>query len=279
MPPSRTNLELLAAQLKALSKAIGGETTGELSAQRVKRVRHTITKAYEQLRRVTEDLDPIKQPDLVFDPSDPNVVGRLIAIAMIAQPRTALRHVGRFYGSGVYALYYSGDFKGYASISRKEHPIYVGKADPRDPTAKTAMDQGDRLSGRLSEHRKNIGKAASTLQLDDFECRALVVQSGWQASTEDYLIHLFKPIWNSEIDICYGFGKHGDDPKTRANLRSPWDTLHPGRDWAHRDPDMQDARPRQRILSDIKKHCVENPLFETADMILRHFLDEMNTRS
>ena len=50
--------------------------------------------------------------------------------------------------SGVYALYYSGDFEGYAAISGKEHPIYVGKADPRDPTSQTAMDQGDRLSRR-----------------------------------------------------------------------------------------------------------------------------------
>ena len=96
MPPSRAKLELLAAQLKTLSEAIGGEATGGLSAQRVNRVRHTITEAYEQLRRVTEHLDPIKQPDLVFDPSNPSVLGRLIAITMIAQPRTALGHVERF---------------------------------------------------------------------------------------------------------------------------------------------------------------------------------------
>ena len=97
--------------------------------------------------------------------------------------------------------------------------------------------------------------------------------------TSGTAIHLFKPIWNNEIDICYGFGKHGDDPKTRANLRSPWDTLHPGRDWAHRDPNMQDARPRQRILSDISNHFAANPIFETTDMILRCFLDEMTTLS
>ena len=277
MPPSRARLELLAAQLKALSEEIGGEATGKLSARRVTRVRHTLTQTYEQLRQVTHSLDPIKQPDLVFDPSNPNVVGRLIAIAMIAQPRTVLGRVGRFYGSGVYALYYSGDFDGYAAISGKEHPIYVGKADPADPVGQTAIDQGDRLSRRLSEHRKNIDKATTTLRLDDFECRALVVQSGWQTSTEDYLIHLFKPIWNNEINICYGFGKHGDDPKIRANLRSPWDTLHPGRDWAHREPTMSDARPRQRILSDISQHFAANPPFETTDMILRRFLNEMST--
>ena len=110
--------------------------------------------------------------------------------------------------------------------------------------------EGDRLSNRLNDHRKNIGKAA-TLQLEDFEYRALVVQTGWQTAAEDYLIHLFKPIWNNEVKICYGFGKHGDDPGTRANLRSPWDTLHPGRVWAHRDPNMKDARSAKRIVEDI----------------------------
>ena len=67
-----------------------------------------------------------------------------------------------------------------------------------------------------------------------------------QNGAENYLIDLFKPIWNSEIGICYGFGKHGDDPGTRKNLRSPWDSLHPGRDWAYRDPAMKDAKPRRR---------------------------------
>ena len=264
-------------ELQALCDQIGREATGELSAGRVRRVRHTLTQAYEQLRQVTHNIDPIKQPDVVFDPSNPNVVGRLIAIAMIAQPRTLLGRIGRFYGSGVYALYYSGDFDGYAAISGKEHPIYVGKANPADPAGQTAIDQGDRLSRRLLEHRNNIDKATTTLRLDDFECRALVVQSGWQTSTEDYLIHLFKPIWNNEVKICYGFGKHGDDPNTRANQRSPWDTLHPGRDWAHRDPDMIDARPRQRILSDVSQHFAANTPFETTDVILRRFLDEMST--
>jgi len=191
------------------------------------------------------------------------------------QERKPLARVEKFYGSGVYAIYYNGSFKAYRCISKKEHPIYVGKADPADPTSKTAMEQGDRLSNRLNDHRKNIAKAESTLQLEDFEYRALVVQTGYQTSAEDYLIHLFKPIWNNEVDICYGFGKHGDDPGTRANLRSPWDTLHPGRDWAHRDPKMKDARPAERIIEDITRHLAKYPPLASIDEILRQFLDEM----
>lgn len=86
------------------------------------------------------------------------------------------------------------------------------------------MEQGAKLCGRLSDHRKNIDKATSTLNLTDFEFRSLVVQSGWETAAEDYLIHLFSPIWNSETNILYGLGKHGDSATTRANKRSPWDT-------------------------------------------------------
>lgn len=272
-PPE--SLERLADELKKLSDTLAKQEASQLSPQRVKRVRSTITDAYEKLRKVIEDLDPIKHPGFVFEPSNPNVAGRIVGLALIAQSRKPLASVEKFYGSGVYAIYYNGNFKGYAGISKKEHPIYVGKADPADPASKTATEQGDRLSNRLNDHRKNITKAASTLQLEDFEYRALVVQTGYQTSAEEYLIHLFKPIWNNEMGICYGFGKHGDDPATRANLRSPWDTLHPGRDWAHRDPNMKDARPAKRIIPDIAQHLAKYPPLNSVEEILRRFLDEM----
>ncbi len=277
MPTGR--LEQLAAQLKELSETLASEEATRLPPSRATRVRRTITEAYEKLRRLVQDLDPVKHPGFVFDPSNPNIVGRVVGIALIAQPRKPLAALERFYGSGVYAIYYNGDFPAYAGISRKEHPIYVGKADPADPASKTAIDQGDRLSNRLNDHRKNVAKAASTLRSEDFEYRALVVQTGWQASAEDYLIHLFKPIWNNEVGICYGFGKHGDDPTTRANLRSPWDTLHPGREWAHRDPNMKDARPAKRIIQDIVEHLAHHPPLGSIDEILRRFLEEMRAVS
>jgi Eco29kI restriction endonuclease len=276
-PPGK--LEQLATQLKELSAALASEDGSNLPAQHAKRVRKTIGEAYDRLRTVMDDLDPIKHPGFVFDPSNPNVAGRIVGITMIAQSRKPLANIDRFYGSGVYAIYYNGDFPAYAGISKREHPIYVGKADPADPASKTAIEQGDRLANRLNDHRKNIAKATTTLSLGDFEYRALVVQTGWQTSAEDYLIHLFKPIWNSEVGICYGFGKHGDDPATRANMRSPWDTLHPGRDWAHRDPNMKDARPADRIIDEIARHLEKYPPLGSIDEILRRFLDEMRAVS
>jgi hypothetical protein len=270
------NLEQVAAELKKLSERLLQEPPPVLPAARATKIRAAITETYTKLRKVVEDLDPVKPPEFVFDPSNPNVVGRFIGVAMIAQTRKPLAAVQRFYGSGIYAIYYKGDFPAYKGISNREHPIYVGKADPVVPSAKTPVEQGDRLSNRLSDHRRNIGKAES-LRLDDFDYRALVVQSGWQEAAESYLIDLFRPIWNKEVGIVYGFGKHGDDPGTRANLRSPWDTLHPGRDWAHRDSAMKDAKPRKQILEEISSHLSEHPVFRTVDQVLRRFLEEMRT--
>ena len=274
-------LDALTRQIKNLSDSLAGEPPPTLTTRKAKAVRKTITEAYDQLRHVIEALDPIKHPGFMFDPSNPNVVGRIVGITMIAQDRKQLANVNvaKFYGAGVYAIYYKGDYPGYAAIRDKEHPIYVGKADPADPAAKTAHDQGDRLSNRLNDHRKNIVKATASLDIDDFEYRALVVQTGWQTAAENYLIDLFKPIWNSEIGICYGFGKHGDSPDTRANKRSPWDTLHHGRSWAHSDANMPDAKPQQQILAEIATHLAANPPLDTIDEILRRFLEEMRAVS
>ncbi len=131
------------------------------------------------------------------------------------------------------------------------------------------------LYGRLRDHLRSIGKAEDTLRVEDFQYRSLVVQSGWQGAAEDYLIHLFKPVWNNETGICYGLGKHGDAPTTRANLRSPWDTLHPGRDWAWRDPNMADARPPDRIIADLREHFASEPIYADLDQILREFVEEL----
>ncbi len=265
----------MAAQLKAVSEKLSGENTSDLPTAQAKKIRTVINEAYEKLRAVIDNLDPIKHPGFVFDPSNPSIVGRFVAITMIAQPRKPLKNIDRFYGSGVYALYYTGKFEPYSAISNRENPLYVGKADPALASSKTAYEQGDRLARRLLDHQKNIQKARSTLSIEDFQYRALVVQSGWQISAENYLIHIFKPIWNAEVNICYGFGKHGDSPTTRANLRSPWDTLHPGRDWAHRDLQMKDARSVNRVISDIKAHLQKYPPLETVEEILRVFLREI----
>lgn len=223
-----------------------------------------------------ERIDPVALPMVVFDPSNPKVIGRFTALAMVAQDRVPLEDLGKFYGSGVYAIYYRGSYEPYRPLSGTETPIYVGQAAPAQANAHTAREQGPRLAARLSEHRKNIAKAETTLKVSDFEARFLVVQSGWETAAEDYLINLFRPIWNSETNILYGLGKHGDDATTRANKRSPWDTLHPGRAWAAKS--TEDARPADVILADLELHFEKHPTVKDRSDLLETFFEGLRQR-
>ncbi|MGQ0644122.1 MAG: Eco29kI family restriction endonuclease [Elusimicrobiota bacterium] len=224
------------------------------------KLRDDLRIAIAKLHSLAISLDPVKQPPEFFDPSDPRKVGEMVAGALVLQPLRPLSSIHKFYGSGVYAIYYRGGFDAYRPISKTNHPIYVGKADPQDGHARTPERQGTRLSIRLSEHLKSIGLARN-LEAGDFDCRYLVVVSGWQKAAEEHLIHRYKPVWNNEIKICYGFGKHGDDAKTRSNKRSPWDMLHPGRPWA--EGNAPNARSVVQIKADIREHFRKFPTMKT----------------
>lgn len=167
----------------------------------------------------------------------------MVALALLAQPRVPLAAIRPAYGSGVYAIYYHGDHPLYRAIANTETPIYVGKADPTNDDASTTREQGAKLTGRLLEHAGTIETAArhvpdglprglAPIALEDFACRRLVCATNAQLVAEKHLIRLFWPIWNSETKACWGMSKHGDAAKTRANKRSPWDVVHPGRLWA-----------------------------------------------
>ncbi|NPC47320.1 Eco29kI family restriction endonuclease [Corallococcus sp. AB032C] len=218
----------------------------------------------------------------MFDPALPSTAGRLVALALLAQPRYPLADVARAYGSGVYAIYYTGSHPAYLAISRTETPIYVGKADPQSSEADTPREQGTRLSDRLRDHRKSIRtveKYAETkslpnpLRISDFEYRRLVVASNAQMAAERYLITIFKPAWNDELKICWGISKHGDSAKTRANRRSPWDTMHPGRLWALSDK-LLDKKSENEILQHLSKHLEANAPLMNQQQIMSQFLSE-----
>lgn len=269
---ARQAIEDLDNKLDELSQIANADHSSDLVRLKLEvKLRAFVARA----ETLAKDLDPTRWPRFVFDPGNPAVVGRFIALAMIAQPRIPLSNVDKFHGSGVYALYYKGEYAPYAPISGSETPIYVGKADPGQDTARTPLEQGERISRRLKDHFRNISKARTTLAAVDFDCRFLVVQTGWQGAAEDYLINLFQPVWNSETDICFGLGKHGDSPSTRSNRRSPWDTLHPGREWASRGPNMEDARSEDRILDDIGSHLNTIVIYQDMDQVLQGFVEEL----
>lgn len=258
--------------------ALAGKAVSSIDVMDVRRrvqLRRKLETQVERLDQVVDQIDPVLKPLSVFDPGDPMTSARMIALTMVAQPRHPLAAIRPFYGAGVYALYYCGPFEPYEGLSGKEQPIYVGKADPVSAGrhATDAVKQGVALYKRLSEHAKSIGAASSTLDVADFECRFLIVQSGFQQAAEARLINFFHPIWNSEEKICHGIGKHGDASKTRANKRSPWDTLHPGRAWAK--DSAQDQKPRAKIIEDIKAHLEQYPPKSSIAEIMDAFIDDL----
>ena len=102
-------------------------------------------------------------PDGAFDPGNPDTVGRLVVIALLAQERVPLQEIKPTYGSGVYAIYYTGQHPAYAEVAGTETPVYVGKADPKEPRAATPRQQGVRLFGRPGSAPRR-GRSAAALR-------------------------------------------------------------------------------------------------------------------
>lgn len=238
LAPDRRAINALAEALDAVLDAANRDPSPTV----VRRIRKGLAEHADALEAARATTDPIRMPRATFDPADPKVVGRMVSIALLAQPLIPLANVRLAYGSGVYAIYYCGDHPLYADISGSETPIYVGKADPTSNEASTPREQGDKLTRRLLEHAGTIETAEgytshlpphlSPIRLADFTCRRLVCATNAQLVAERHLIQTFWPIWNSETKACWGMSKHGDAATTRANRRSPWDVVHPGRVWA-----------------------------------------------
>lgn len=236
----------------------------------VRRVRAGLARHFEAVERARSASDPVSTPLTSFDPSDPKTVGRMVSLALLAQPMVPLASVKPSYGSGVYAIYYVGNHPLYARISGTETPIYVGKADPSNGDASTAREQGPRLTGRLIEHAGTISTAEryaavqglpaglSPIRLSDFNCRRLVCATNAQLVAERHLIRMFWPVWNSDTKACWGMSKHGDAAKTRRNKRSPWDVVHPGRGWAL-DGDLVDNATAEEVAARIDAILDEYP--------------------
>lgn len=145
-----------------------------------------------------------------------------------------------FFGTGVYALYYTGRnplYKKYAQLNRLSYgyPIYVGKAVPKGwrqaRSSDNALNQSRELIGRLREHSRSITLGAN-LSLEDFMCRFVIFEeegSDMISTIEAALIKLNKPLRNTAVD---GFGNHDPGSGRYEQAKSEWDVIHEGRRWA-----------------------------------------------
>ncbi|MGQ0567125.1 MAG: Eco29kI family restriction endonuclease [Gemmobacter sp.] len=256
--------EAAAAKLEELRTAAAAV---ELTGPARRKLLAAISSMQAKIDEIGRSVDHVGLPDAFFDPTDPRLIGYFVALALIAQGRKPLADLGRFYGSGVYAIYYVGDVPLYQPIANTETPIYVGKADP-DGQPRTVVEQGTKLVDRLNEHAKNIDKVEG-IEIRDFEYRALAVQSGYQAAAEAHLIKLFRPVWNNETKILFGIGKHGDASSTRANNKSPWDTVHPGRAWAAGNPE---GKTTDAIQADVERHFKSARIYQATTDVFAAFV-------
>ena len=88
--PTKIDPSKLADALKALLKSLpadGAVTVNEISGTDLKRLRVDIGTALERLLPLSRELDPIKRPPFVFDPTNPEIVGQLIGCTMMEQSR------------------------------------------------------------------------------------------------------------------------------------------------------------------------------------------------
>lgn len=161
-----------------------------------------------------------------------------------------------FIGTGVYCLYYLGNFELYKkiaclNITECTQPIYVGKAVPKGwRTARAGSEEDATLTQRLREHARSI-RQGSGLDIKDFKCRFMILngeESSMITIVEAALIRKYRPLWNAIVD---GFGNHDPGSGRYEQAKSEWDVLHPGRSWAARlkgkSPDLEE------IIAKIKK--------------------------
>jgi hypothetical protein len=176
-------------------------------------------------------------PQEPYNPLEKSRLGASVAEAVLNQPIAPLPPSESFEGAGIYAIYYTGNFRAYLPIAQRNRggrwasPIYVGKAVP--PGARRGgyglgEAAGDVLWKRLREHAESI-QQVENLELGDFHCRYLIVDDIWIPLGESLLISMFMPLWNQALD---GFGNHDPGRGRHGQQRSYWDTVHPGRPWA-----------------------------------------------
>ena len=191
-----------------------------------------------------------------FNPLDKKNLGASVAEAMLEQEAQPLGELKPFFGVGIYAIYYTGDFKPYAPLAarnrdgRFQAPIYVGKAIPKGARKGGGVGEtrSRSLYDRLKEHGESVDLVAN-LKIEDFHCRFLVVDDIWIPLGESLLIAKFAPLWNALVD---GFGNH-DPGKGRYNgLRPRWDVLHPGRAWADKCKVREESQ--EHIMRDVDNY-------------------------
>src|SRR5260221_7132070 len=180
-----------------------------------------------------EPYNPLDKTNLGISVRDALLKQQPVCLRELLARGSEFRHL-KFFGAGIYAIYYVGEFPLYQPIARDntggkfESPIYVGKAVPKGSRRGGIINsekQSDALFNRLRIHADGIS-SATNLKVEDFHFRCLVLDDIWIPLGETYMIEGFHPIWNY---IVTGFGIKTPGERRKGQFASLWDTLHPGR--------------------------------------------------
>lgn len=138
-----------------------------------------------------------------------------LAQAHFVQPGQSEAETGG-YGAGVYALFYVDAAHPLYGRMGLEFPVYIGRAIAS-------------LRVRLNELCLSVRHAASTLKVDCLRCKFLPMDECFVSCAETLLLRHYEPLWNTDLP---GIGNHTPGKGRTTQVRSDWDTLHPGRPWA-----------------------------------------------
>jgi hypothetical protein len=190
-----------------------------------------------------------------YNPLAKRSLAESIARSILESQVYPLSDTAHLVGAGVYILYYTGPLDWYALIAAANRggafvkPIYIGKAIPKGGRkggfAEDAAAKGTALRDRLGQHLSSVSEVHN-LEAADFYYRYLMVDDIWIPLGENMLIEEFKPAWNRVID---GFGNKDPGERRKAQYRSPWDVIHPGRQFA--DKLAQHPKSAHAILAEL----------------------------
>lgn len=207
-----------------------------------------------------------------FNPLDKKNLGIAIAEELSNQATTRLDQLTSFDGSGIYALYYTGHFPAYKTIAELNsgvdvvQPIYVGKSGAPGGRKGQENSKNDRLLyTRIRTHRRNI-EEVENLETSEFFVKRLIVDDIFIPLGERLMIASYTPLWNVYVD---GFGNNAPGGN-RPQVRSIWDTLHPGRAAAANLKDREETRAQ--LEADIKKFLQDLPLLSSGHAVQRDIL-------
>lgn len=197
-----------------------------------------------------------------YNPLDKPNIAKSIQTEILDRSPDPLSAVDHISGAGVYLIYYRGSFGPYSPVAEANRddftlPIYVGKAIPkggRKGGLGSSAKLGRALADRLRQHAASIAECTN-LDLADFYVRHLMVDDIWIPLGENVLIETFQPVWNRAVD---GFGNKDPGKRRATQFKSPWDVLHPGRQFAEKLADS--AVTSDLVLQRVEDHFAGRPL-------------------